>query len=333
MTLLVTGAAGFIGSNFVRYLIKQTSQNIISYDALTYAGNLSNIQDLPKDRHQFIHGDICNGDAVSQALKNHNVSTIVHFAAESHVDRSIQSADPFIQTNIVGTQRLLDAAKAHGVSKFIHVSTDEVYGTLQVSDPPFTEAHHIMPNSPYAASKAASDLLVRSYVETYDFPAIITRCSNNYGPYQFPEKLIPLMIHNACNNIPLPIYGTGENIRDWVHVEDHCEAIHAVLTQGNIGDVYNIGGECELTNIDIVKKIITICGADDSLMTFVKDRPGHDFRYAMDISKIKNELGVSPKMSFEKGLQDTIDWYMSNTKWLKSIINGDYQQYYKEQYK
>ena len=293
MSILVTGAAGFIGSNFVRYLINQTDKVIVSYDALTYAGNLSNIHDLPTNQHMFVHGNICDKEPLRNTLKKYNIKTIVHFAAESHVDRSIMSSDPFVQTNIVGTQCLLDASKAHGIERFIHISTDEVYGTLKKDDAPFTEAHQIQPNSPYAASKAASDLLVRSYVETFNFPAIITRCSNNYGPYQFPEKLIPLMIHNAKNNIPLPVYGDGQNIRDWVHVDDHCAAIAAVLNKGQLGEVYNIGGECELKNIDIVKKIITQCNADEGLIQYVKDRPGHDFRYAMNISKIKRVIHIS----------------------------------------
>ena len=310
----------------------ETKASVVSYDALTYAGNLENLTGVSDTHHQFVRGDICDAEKLKACLSEHSISTIVHFAAESHVDRSIMSSDPFIQTNVVGTQRLLDAAKDHGIDRFIHVSTDEVYGTLGLSDAPFTECHQIQPNSPYAASKAASDLLVRSYVETFNFPAIITRCSNNYGPYQFPEKLIPLMIHNAKNGKPLPVYGDGKNIRDWIHVMDHCKGIYAVLTQGEIGEVYNIGGECELTNIDIVKMIIKECGQDDSLIEYVTDRPGHDFRYAMDISKIKSELGWRPEETFENGLRQTIEWYSKNNEWLTRIINGEYKSYYKEQY-
>ena len=332
MSILVTGAAGFIGSNFVRLMMDESDAKIISYDALTYAGNLDNLKGLPGDRHVFVHGDISDADKLSKTFKENNVSQVVHFAAESHVDRSIMSSEPFVQTNIVGTQRLLDAAKDHGVDRFVHVSTDEVYGTLTENEPAITEAHQIQPNSPYAASKAASDLMVRSYVETFNFPAIITRCSNNYGPYQFPEKLIPLMIHNAKNNQPLPVYGDGSNVRDWVHVKDHCKGILAVLDNGALGEVYNIGGECELKNIDIVDSIIELCGADTSLIEFVTDRPGHDFRYAMNISKIKTSLGWSPEVNFDVGLKATIEWYSNHKDWLERIINGEYKDYYKEQY-
>ena len=332
MTIVVTGAAGFIGSNFVKLLLTQTTQPVISFDALTYAGNLKNISTIHNSNHTFIKGNICSQTDINQLFENHSIHTIYHFAAESHVDRSIQSSDPFIQTNIVGTQRLLDAAKHHNVSKFIHISTDEVYGTLSTNDPAFTEQHPIAPNSPYSASKASSDLLVRSYVETFNFPAIITRCSNNYGPFQFPEKLIPLMIHNACNNQPLPVYGNGKNIRDWIHVQDHATGILAASNHGKIGEVYNIGGECELENIDIVKRIIKHTNASESLIQYVSDRPGHDFRYAINNTKIKNECGFEPSISFEDGLIQTIEWYKQHTEWLADIISGDYQHYYKEQY-
>jgi dTDP-glucose 4,6-dehydratase len=332
MSVLVTGSAGFIGSNFVRLLIDATGEHIVSLDALTYAGNMDNLANLPSDRHAFIHGNICDEQTLTQVFRDHAIEKVVHFAAESHVDRSIMSSDPFIQTNVVGTQRLLDASKTHGVEAFVHVSTDEVYGTLNATEPAFTEGHHIQPNSPYSASKAASDLLVRSYVETFGFPAMITRCSNNYGPYQFPEKLIPLMIHNAKNNRPLPVYGDGTNIRDWIHVSDHCKGVLRVLEKGEFGEVYNIGGHSELKNIDIVHQIIDACGADSSLIQFVSDRPGHDFRYAMDISKIEQALGWAPEVSFSDGLSSTIQWYADNSAWLEKIINGDYQNYYKEQY-
>jgi dTDP-glucose 4,6-dehydratase len=332
MTILITGAAGFIGSNFVRCILQNTDHSVVSFDALTYAGNIQNLADCPPNRHVFVHGNICNAQQVASVLKNNNIRSIVHFAAESHVDRSIMNSDPFVQTNIVGTQCLLDAAMAHGIERFVHVSTDEVYGSLTPDDPPFTESHPMAPNSPYAASKASSDLLVRSTVKTFGFPAIITRCSNNYGPYQFPEKLIPLMIHNAQTQQKLPVYGNGLNIRDWVHVSDHCAAIAAVLSRGTIGEVYNIGGECELTNLQIVNHIIDICNANPQLIEFVKDRKGHDFRYAMDITKIKTELGFSPKISFLDGLNSTVAWYKANTQWLQQVVSGEYQTYYKEQY-
>jgi dTDP-glucose 4,6-dehydratase len=332
MRILVTGAAGFIGSNFVRYILNQhPSCTIVSYDALTYAGNLENLKNLPKNHH-FVHGNICDSELLTKTIASFDVQQVVHFAAESHVDRSIMSTEPFTQTNIVGTQRLLDAAKAANIQRFVHVSTDEVYGSLSLNDAPFTEDHPIVPNSPYAASKAASDLLVRSYIKTFDFPAMITRCSNNYGPYQFPEKLIPLMVHNARNGKSLPVYGAGDNIRDWVHVSDHCAAIAMVLTRGELGEVYNIGGNRELTNIDIVKKIIHHCGANESLIEYVTDRPGHDFRYAMDIQKINTTLGYSPCMSFEDGLASTIEWYKQNDAWLTTVMSGEYRQYIKEQY-
>ena len=256
MSILCTGTAGFIGSNFLRILLNQTDKSVVSLDALTYAANLDNICDITTKQHTFFKGDICDIDTLRAIFKEHAIDTVFHFAAESHVDRSIMSSDPFVQTNIVGTQRLLDVSKEHEVKRFIHVSTDEVYGTLTNDEPPFTESHQIQPNSPYSASKAASDLLVRSYVETFGFPAIITRCSNNYGPYQFPEKLIPLMIHNAMNGKPLPVYGDGQNIRDWIHVTDHAEGILAVYEHGNIGEAYNIGGETELKNMQIVKKLL-----------------------------------------------------------------------------
>ena len=332
MSILVTGAAGFIGSNFVRLLTHQTDSHVVAFDALTYAGNLANLADIPTEQHTFIYGDICDERALASVFNTHDIKQVVHFAAESHVDRSIMSSDPFIQTNVVGTQRLLDASKTHGVEAFIHVSTDEVYGTLSATDPPFTESHPIEPNSPYSASKAASDLLVRSYVETFGFPAMITRCSNNYGPFQFPEKLIPLMIYNAKNNLPLPVYGDGSNVRDWIHVTDHCKAVLAVLNKGSVGEVYNIGGKSEIKNIDIVKEIVHLCGADPEKIQFVTDRPGHDFRYAMAIEKIQQTLGWSPEISFHEGLKSTIEWYDKHADWLKQIINGDYQEYYKEQY-
>ncbi len=333
MSILVTGAAGFIGSNFIHLISKKIDQKIIALDALTYAGNRENIHHIESEQIIFEHKNICNKKDLESIFSKYNIQKVIHFAAESHVDRSIMSSDPFVQTNIVGTQILLDISKTSGVERFIHVSTDEVYGSLSKHEPGFNELHQIQPNSPYSASKASSDLLVRSYVETFGFPGIITRCSNNYGPYQFPEKLIPLMIHNATVGKQLPVYGDGENIRDWIYVEDHCDAIFSILNKGKIGNVYNIGGECELTNLTIVKSIIDSVGASDELISFVKDRPGHDFRYAMDINKIKNEIGWSPKVSFKEGLSKTIKWYQDNNDWLKRVISGEYQDYYKEQYR
>ena len=332
MSILVTGSAGFIGSNFLFELISTTDQNVISLDALTYAGNINNLNGINSSNHQFIKGDICDLECLESIFSRNKISMVYHFAAESHVDRSILGSDPFIQTNIVGTHRLLEMSKKYEVEKFIHISTDEVYGSLSESEPAFTETHPIQPNSPYSASKASSDLLVRSYNETFGLPTLITRCSNNYGPYQFPEKLIPLMIHNAMNNKPLPVYGNGENIRDWIYVLDHAQAILEVAKSGRIGQIYNIGGNCEMKNIDIVQKIIDICGASNDLITYVKDRPGHDFRYAMDNTKITAECGWTPKVNFENGLSKTIDWYKDNQSWLDNIISGDYQKYYEEQY-
>ena len=332
MSILVTGSAGFIGSNFIFELLSTTDQPVLSLDAHTYAGNIENLKSITASNHQFIKGNICDLECLETIFSTNKISTVYHFAAESHVDRSILGSDPFIQTNIVGTHRLLEMSKKYEIEKFVHVSTDEVYGSLTESAPPFTEEHPIKPNSPYSASKASSDMLVRSYNETFGLPTIITRCSNNYGPYQFPEKLIPLMIHNAMNNKPLPVYGTGENIRDWIYVLDHAQAILAVSERGNIGEVYNIGGNCELKNIDIVKKIIDLCEASSDLITFVNDRPGHDFRYAMDNTKITTECGWLPKMNFEDGLVKTINWYKNNQPWLNNVISGEYKKYYEEQY-
>ena len=332
MKVLVTGSAGFIGSNFVRYLLNDDASFVVSYDALTYAGNPANLHGLPANRHHLVQGNVCDTKLLIKTLSDFDITHVVHFAAESHVDRSIMSTEPFTQSNIVGTQRLLDAAKTCGIERFLHVSTDEVYGSLSLTDAPFTEQHRIQPNSPYAASKAASDLLVRSYIKTFQFPAIITRCSNNYGPYQFPEKLIPLMIHNAKHNKRLPVYGNGKNVRDWIHVSDHCAAIYLVLMGGSLGEIYNIGGNCELQNIDIVHQIIQQCGASTDLIDFVTDRPGHDFRYAMDITKIHQQLGYSPKVSFESGLAATIEWYGNHPEWLAAIIRGEYSNYIKEHY-
>jgi len=323
-TILVTGGAGFIGSNFIHFMMnKYANYKIINLDALTYAGNLDNLENVAIDpRYTFIKGDTTSAQDVETAMKG--VDCVVHFAAESHVDRSIEGPEVFTKTNVLGTQVLLDYAKAHNVKRFIHVSTDEVYGSLGKTGY-FTEQTPIAPNSPYSASKAGSDLLVRSYFETYGFPAIITRCSNNYGPYQFPEKLIPLMISNALDNQPLPVYGDGMNVRDWLYVEDHCAAIDVVLHKGKPGEIYNIGGNNEWHNIDIVKLILKELGKSESLIEYVTDRLGHDRRYAIDAGKIKNELGWAPSIQFEEGIKKTIQWYLDNDGWIGRIKSGEYR--------
>ena len=335
MRVLVTGGAGFIGSNFVRYLLKEqeTDLKLVNLDKLTYAGNLENLHDIAEDpRYTFVKQDICDSKGMEKVFTEHNPEIVVHFAAESHVDRSINDASPFITTNVLGTQILLDISRKYETKRFLHVSTDEVYGTLSESDPAFTEETPIAPNSPYAASKAASDLVVRSYHETYGMDVIITRCSNNYGPYQFPEKLIPLMIVNALEDKPLPVYGDGSNIRDWIFVEDHCEALTALIQHGNPGEVYNIGGKTELRNIDLVKSLLGALEKPESLIKFVTDRPGHDFRYAIDTTKIENEVSWGPSTSFEEGLEKTVNWYVNNPDWLASVIDGQYREYYQRMY-
>lgn len=336
-TILVTGAAGFIGSNFVRMLIKRNEQvNIVALDKLTYAGNLANLEDLLSDsRLKFVKGDICDAPAIEKVWDEHGVKEIVHFAAESHVDRSIMSSGPFIQTNVVGTQVLLDIAKAKGAEKYLQVSTDEVYGTLPENNPDvkFTEETPLAPNSPYSASKAAGDCLVRSYFHTFHMPVLITRCSNNYGPYHFPEKLIPLFITNLMEGKQVPLYGDGMNIRDWLYVEDHCEAIWTVLNKGTPGEVYNIGGNNEMTNRKITEIILKEMGADwDKSVKYVKDRPGHDRRYAIDAGKIKRELGWEPRFRFDSAIRNTIQWYKLNEKWWRAIKSGEYLTYYESQY-
>ncbi len=330
MHILITGGCGFIGSNFVRYLLERYDYRLINLDALTYAGNPENLREFENDpRYKFIHGRIEDVRTVKKALRG--VNRIVHFAAESHVDRSITDAQPFIQTNVAGTQVLLDACRQATIDRFIHVSTDEVYGSLGDKDR-FTENTPVAPNSPYAASKAASDLLVRAAAKTHGLPAIIARCSNNYGPYQFPEKLIPLMITNALKDKPLPVYGDGLNVRDWIYVTDHCAALDTILHRGTAGETYNIGGESERQNIDVVKTILRLLGKSESLITFVDDRPGHDRRYAMDIKKIKRQLKWSPAVTFEKGLELTLDWYRRNEKWWRRVKSGRYRQYYQKMY-
>ncbi len=322
--MLVTGGAGFIGSNFIRLMLDQYKDiNIINFDSLTYAGNLDNLDNLKDDtRYTFVKGDITQRNDVDTVVCK--VDCIIHFAAESHVDRSIEGAEVFIHTNVNGTFVLLESAKAHDIKKFVHVSTDEVYGSLG-KEGFFSEETSIAPNSPYSASKASSDLLVRAYYETYGFPSVITRCSNNYGPYQFPEKLVPLMISNAKENKSLPVYGDGMNIRDWLYVDDHCLAIDRVLQDGKIGEVYNIGGNNEWHNIDIVKLILKELGKPETLIEFVQDRLGHDRRYAIDASKIKKELGWEPSVQFEEGIVKTIQWYNSADKWISRIKSGEYQ--------
>lgn len=345
-SVLVTGGAGFIGSNFVRYWLKQhPGDRVVNLDALTYAGNLENLKEVEKAQgYRFVHGDICDKNLLDRLFEQEKIDSVVHFAAESHVDRSISGPEAFIKTNIFGTFNLLEAARKHWSGervgcRFLHVSTDEVYGSLGPDDPAFTERNAFAPNSPYSASKASSDHLVRSYFHTYCLPVVTTNCSNNYGPYQFPEKLIPLVFMNAMEGKPLPIYGDGKNVRDWLHVEDHCRGIEAVLQQGVLGETYNIGGCNEWTNIDIVR---LICSRLDQLkpavrprselITFVRDRPGHDKRYAIDASKIIDTLDWSPGYTFESGIEQTLHWYLDHSDWLKQVISGDYREYYKKQY-
>lgn len=333
MTILVTGGCGFIGSNFVRYILdKHPEYTIVNFDALTYAGNAENLEDISSyPQYHFIKGNICRRADVDEAIKKFGVDVVIHFAAESHVDRSITGPGIFVETNIAGTNVLLEAAREHQIKRFVQISTDEVYGSLGPSGK-FTETTPIHPNSPYAASKASADLLVSAYHHTFGFPALITRCSNNYGPYQFPEKLIPLMIANALDGKPLPVYGNGLNVRDWLFVTDHCAAIDAVLHKGRLGEVYNIGGNNEWTNIDIIKLLLKNLGKSENLISFVKDRPGHDLRYAIDAAKISAELGWKPKVTFEEGLRSTIDWYLQHESWWRRIISGEYRQYYQKMY-
>jgi len=332
MRLLVTGGAGFIGSNFVHYILKKYPEyRIVNLDKLTYAGNLENLADIEGDpRHEFAHGDICDPDCVRTLLAG-GVDAVINFAAESHVDRSILDSSAFVRTNIEGTRNLLDESRRNKIGRYIQISTDEVYGSLGDSGA-FTENTPIAPNSPYSASKASADLLVRSYCHTHGFPAVITRCSNNYGPYQFPEKLIPLLISNAMSDIPLPIYGDGMNVRDWIHVEDHCAAIDAVLHHGRTGEVYNAGGHQELPNIEVARRILAALGKPESLLKYVEDRPGHDRRYAIDSTKLETELGWKPRIAFGDGLPETIAWYRRNASWVEHVRSGAYQKYYDAMY-
>jgi dTDP-glucose 4,6-dehydratase len=332
MKILVTGGAGFIGSNFIRYYLAQHSgAEIVNFDKLTYAGNLQNLADVDSQpNYRFVRGDICDAEAVEGAL-DEGTDAIVHFAAESHVDRSIAGAREFIRTNVEGTWAMLEAARKRKIPRFLHVSTDEVYGSMGPNETA-TEKSALAPNSPYAASKAASDLMVRSYVQTHKLPAVVTRCTNNYGPYQFPEKLIPLMISNALAGKKLPVYGDGLNERDWIFVEDHCRALDAVLQRGRVGEIYNIGSGRPVPNIGIVRKLLTMLSAPDGLIEFVQDRPGHDRRYALDDSKIRNELGWEPRVDFETGLQHTVDWYRAHGDWVRQATSGEYQEYYDKFY-
>ncbi|MDR7078826.1 dTDP-glucose 4,6-dehydratase [Neobacillus niacini] len=333
MKLLVTGGAGFIGSNFARYMVnKYPDYQIVNLDLLTYAGNLENLKDIENaPNYKFVRGDIADREFINGLFQEEKFDYVLNFAAESHVDRSITDPGIFVQTNIQGTLALLDAAKTIGVTKYLQVSTDEVYGTLGETGY-FTEETPLAANSPYSASKAGADLLVRAYHETFGLPVNITRCSNNYGPFHFPEKLIPLMIINALHDKELPIYGDGLNIRDWLHVEDHCQAIDLVLHKGRNGEVYNVGGNNERTNIEIVKTILKHLNKPESLMKFVTDRPGHDRRYAIDATKLRTELGWSPKYNFDTGIEQTINWYLNNREWWENIISGEYQDYVKSQY-
>lgn len=332
---LITGGCGFIGSNLIRLLLRERpGLSIVNVDALTYAGNTANLADLPPtqaERHTLVRADIGDSEAVGRAFANYQPSLVLHLAAESHVDRSLTDAAPFIKTNVLGTQVLLAASLAAGVQRFVMVSTDEVYGSLGATGY-FTEKTPLSPNSPYSASKASSDLLTLAYYHSFGLDAVITRCSNNYGPYQFPEKLIPLMIKNALLGQPLPVYGDGKNVRDWIHVEDHARAIVAVAEKGKAGEVYNIGSRNEWANIDIVKTVLKILNKDESLIRYVQDRLGHDRRYAIDPEKVETEIGWRSQVDFEKGLAQTIDWYQKNRPWWEAVLSGEYQKFYDRYY-
>jgi dTDP-glucose 4,6-dehydratase len=353
MRLLVTGGCGFIGSHFIRFQLEQSAEaSIVNLDKLTYAGNAENLADVSgrwsgasrqssvvggqkskvgSGRYEFVRGDIADRMLVEPLIADGAFDAVVNFAAESHVDRSILDSSPFVQTNVVGTQVLLDACRKAGVRRYLQVSTDEVYGSLGTAGA-FTEETPLAPNSPYSASKAAAELLVRSYCHTFGLPGVITRCSNNYGSYQFPEKIIPLFVSNALADQPLPVYGAGQNVRDWIHVLDHCRGIDAALQKGRTGEVYNFGGSSELTNLELTHLLLDLLGKPRTLIRFVTDRPGHDLRYAIDWSKANRELGWSPQMSFRDGLQQTIDWYLANQGWVNRIKSGEYRSYYEQQY-
>ncbi|MHA1274835.1 MAG: dTDP-glucose 4,6-dehydratase [Promethearchaeota archaeon] len=334
---MITGGMGFIGSNFIRYILENHPEyKIINIDKLTYAGNPENLKDIPEkypDKYKFYKTDICDFDSINKIIQKEKIEYIINFAAESHVDRSIENPSVFCNTNVFGTLNLLNAALKNKILKFIQISTDEVYGSLGFEDEPFTESTPLSPSSPYSASKASADLLVNAYYKTYNLPVNITRCSNNYGPYQFPEKLIPLMINNALQDKELPIYGRGINVRDWIYVEDHCKAILKVLETGKIGEIYNVGGDSEISNLELVKRLLKILDKPESLIKFVKDRPGHDLRYAMNHDKITRELGWNPTIKLEDGLKKTVDWYLNNKDWLKNVIAKEYLSYYERQYR
>lgn len=333
MRILVTGGCGFIGSEFVRWeLATDPDVRIVNLDALTYAGNVENLASVAEDsRYAFRRGDVCDREFVAGVLSEGPFDAVVHFAAESHVDRSILDSGPFVRTNVLGTQVLLDACRAAGVTRYVQVSTDEVYGSLG-AEGLFTEETALAPNSPYSASKAAGDLLVRAYCHTFGFPAVITRCSNNYGPYQFPEKLIPLFIANLSEEKPVPVYGMGENVRDWIHVRDHVRGVDAAMRRGRAGEVYNFGGRTEVKNIELTRMLMRLMGKPESLIRFVQDRPGHDLRYAIDCSKAERELGWAPEVEFEGGLKETIGWYAANREWVERVRSGEYRRYYEAQY-
>jgi dTDP-glucose 4,6-dehydratase len=318
MNLLVTGGAGFIGSNFIRHMLEtHPGYNLVNLDSLTYAGNLNNLKDCDTSpRYTFVRGDICDPTLVSAVMEKHGIDTVVHFAAESHVDRSIDNASVFVKTNVLGTHTLLEAARQQSVQRFIHISTDEVYGSIREGS--FRETDTLSPSSPYSSSKAGSDLLALAYYTTYNLPVIVTRCTNNFGPYQYPEKLIPLFVTNLIDGKKVPLYGSGKNVRDWIHVGDHCRAVDFLLEKGDFGEIYNIGGENERTNLEITEKILKFLKKDDSVIEHVQDRPGHDFRYSLDCSKLR-KLGWRPSPSFEEGLRDTIGWYIENEWWWRPL--------------
>ena len=329
MNVLVTGGAGFIGSNFIRYLLETDADvRVVNLDKLTYAGNLDSLTDVGADaRYAFVRGDIADSQLVDSVLRKHKIDGIINFAAESHVDRSILDPEVFVTTNVLGTQNLLFLAREHKVKRFLQISTDEVYGSLGAKGT-FREDTPLHPNSPYSAAKASADLLCLAYFRTFGLPVTVSRCSNNYGPFQFPEKLIPLMIINALEGKPLPVYGDGKQVRDWLHVSDHCRAIDVVFRKGKPGEIYNIGGDCEKRNIDVVKQLLGILEAPESLIHFVKDRPGHDRRYAMDITRIRTELNWRPTVAFDEGLRLTVQWYLDHRSWWQKVITGEYLAMY-----
>ncbi len=333
MKLLITGGAGFIGSNFVHHILKTyPDYEVINLDALTYAGNLENLKELESNpRHKFVKGDICDGELMDRLVAEADV--VVHFAAESHVDRSILDSAAFVRTNVIGTHTLLEAAKKAGNKRFHHVSTDEVFGSLAPQDEPFNETTPYDPRSPYSASKAGSDHLVRAYFHTHGLPVTISNCSNNYGPYHFPEKLVPLVITNLMEGKKIPVYGDGMQVRDWLHVEDHCRAIDTIIHRGKIGETYCVGGNGEKPNIEIVKTILAIMELGEDKIEYVQDRKGHDKRYAINFDKIKNELGWEPQVTFEEGIKETVQWFVENEAWWKAVKSGEYQEYYDKQYR